>query len=376
MGWKPLVMALLALALVAPLVGATSQVILSYRDNTYTLTDEQGAKFATNFTITFLDSGLGRISSVQVSDSTSSLSVPSNTAYMVLRANNIERYVYLPGLANNTLLAFPASPDVMTLKTAKVSIYDKPSYDVLTVKTVDNRVVARFRLSDFTDIFFTGLVGKIYIFQLERGGEVVYSQNVAMTSSLDYVAIIPPTSQGIHVNLTRTLVQINASYSSEYRRIRGFITSSSPISGLAWVRIYSANKSAALLASALVANFTNVNSTDFTYFVPDTVHEPFRAVIIVNTTAGTFTKTLLCGANHRYISEELLPNGFMIIILMGLGLFAPTRKHVDIAGFLAALLITLGGILGIVDFPSTYYPLVYALAVSMFVFSRERREAG
>lgn len=371
MDWKPVVIVLLLLALV-PLVGAVSQVTLSYNGDTYTLVDEQSAEFTTNFTIIFLDSSKNRISSVSVNSTTSSVSVPSDAAYLVLHASDVERYVYIVGLPSGTLIAFPASPDFDSgiLKTVQVFIYNKDDYDSLTIRTVDNKVVARYQLSDFTDIFFTGLSGRMYVFQLEKGGQVVYAQDVAMSTSLDYVAVIPPTTQGIQVNLSRTLVQVNVSYAPEYRRIRGFITSDSPISGTAWVKIYSANESATLLASALVANFTDTNSTDFTYFLPDSIDEPVRAVITVDTTAGTFTKTLFCAKRQRYISERILPNGLLIIVIMGLGLFAPTRKHIDVAGVLAALLITVSSLLGIIEFPNTYMPLVYALAISMFVFSR------
>jgi len=342
---------------------------LQWGNVTFWLVDEY-ADDLNQITATFLDSSMNTLGTTIVSTTTPRITVLSGTAYLVLRSNTVEHYIYLPGLHGGTL-AFPSTAKTSDIRTTQVYIFNRNLYDILTVKTIDGKVVARYNLNDFTDISFAGVIGRTYLFQLEKNGTVAYTQSVAITSSLEYITIVPPGSKHEgSVNITIPTVNIGVSYDKDHKLFTGKLTSSSKVSGVIKIELYGI-KNNTLLTSAIVANFTNETSVDFVYQVPNSISSFAYARVIAQTDVGEFTRTVLSnGGIGGLIPQKTFPNGIRIIIIAGLGLFALVRANIELSATLSSLSLTLARMGGIIQIQDTYLALLYALAASMFLFTR------
>ena len=339
---------------------------------TFWLVDEYETDLK-QITASSLDDNMNTIGSTVITTTTTDVTLPTNAAYLVLRSDVMERYIYLPGLTGGTL-AFASNASTEKIRTAQIFISNKELYDVLTVKTIDGKIVARYNLTDFTELSFTGVIGRTYIFELEKDGAVAYTQSASISNTLEYITIIPPGVAVGPIEIVVEIVNIDAKYDADTGVIIGNFTSQNPLSGNITIELYVPGTDAPIDVQN-VAEFTNQTFVEFAYTLPEGIESFAYAKIIAETNKGTYIKSILGTEGvGALIPEEIFPNGLRIIIVSALGLFALVRLNIELSAMLTAVLLTLSRMIGFVKIEDQYVVLICALAVSMFIFTRIRGE--
>jgi len=342
-----------------------SQINIFYSGHLLQVLPETNGQF--NVTLTFLGQNFTTLESRVVSTNYVNISAPAGTRYLSISSvpyPGLKRYIYFKNLTATKVL-FPAQLDSSMYKVFNVYIFNKDDYDILSVYGDGGALIERINLTDFTNVVFPAVLGDTYTFELSKNGHVIYSQKVTATSSMQYITIYAP-SLAIRGQQVIPRIYINATYDNVSKTVSFNLTSPTPLQGTLTVLVLSGGNMTPLASF----NFTNQTIVTGSYQVGNAHLIKIEAMV-----GGKLYETAIAPvipASKRPFSEELLPNGVLIIMIGGLGLFAATRSNIEVAAALTSLTLLASTYMGLISFPKTDLAIIYAMSSSMFLFNRRR----
>lgn len=333
----------------------------------YRILPETNGQF--NVTLAFLGTNFTTLESRTITANYVNVTAPTNTRYIEITSvpyPGLKRYIYTVGLSSTDIL-FPAQLDSSMYKVFNVYIFNKEDYDLLTIYGDGGAIVERVNLSDFTNLVFPAVLGNTYTFELSTNGTVRYTQKVTVTSSMQYIVLYAPNLNGSG-NVTGININLQVSYDNATNTMFYNFSAPFPVSGQLTIYVLGSTG----LTPVLTYNFTNRTFLNGSYVLPNP--KPSLVKVEVLLPNNVFSKSILpqSTSSSRPFSDELLPNGLMIIIIAAIGLFALVRENIELSAAITAFNLTAATSLGYITFPKAHLVIVYALASSMFLFTRIR----